>query len=418
MLKVLTLLLMFLSLQAELLTQEEAITKAIAYHPDIKHFIYQVTSSEERVKATRSDYLPQVHVNAEYDPTRTYVLPQNGQFNTIQSDGWQAGVVLNQKIWDFGKTGSAIDSSKVDTKIAELSLSDAKALLAYNVKRQYALMVVQHKAVAVRKKDMEAKEMLYKQSEAMFTQGMRTRADATRFLSSYYVAVDNLSISEAAYEKARVALSLYMGEVVDANVTLQEDLLSPTETRYDDGDLLYGEIEEKNPQLKSAQESVHKSELLYKSVHASHYGSIDAVASYNHQDTLNSYDATLVGITLTIPLYVGGRISAQAQQAKLAQASAKAAYASRALALEQEVQGLFIDLKRYEKTIKAKQSQLEASKQTQTLLNARYKEGLSTYIEVLDATALYLNAELGLLEAYYSRSVILNRIDYLEGKTL
>ncbi len=418
MLKVFTLLLMFLSLQAELLTQEEAITKAIAYHPDIKRFIYQVTSTQEGVKVTRSDYLPQVHLNAEYDPTRTYVLPQNGQFHTIDSDGWQAGAVLNQKIWDFGKTGSAIDSSKADVKIAELSLSDAKALLAYNVKRQYALMVVNHKAVAVRKKDMEAKEMLYKQSEAMFIQGMRTRADSTRFLSSYYVAVDNLSIAEAAYEKARVALSLYMGEEVDANVTLQEDILSPSKTKFYDADLLYGEIEEKNPQLKSAQESVHKSDLVYKSVHASHYGSIDAVASYTYQDTLNSYDATLVGITLNIPLYVGGRISAQSQQAKLAQTSAKAAYESRALALEQEVQGLFIDLKRYEKTIEAKKAQLEASKQTQTLLNARYKEGLSTYIEVLDATALYLNAELGLLEAYYSRSVILNRIDYLEGKTL
>ena len=418
MLKIFMLLLMFLSLQAQLLTQEEAIAKAMAYHPDIKRFIYQVTSTKESVKATRSDYLPQVGFNAEYDPTRTYVLPQNGQFNTIQSDGWQAGVVVNQKIWDFGKTGSAIDSSKVDTKIAELSLSDAKALLAYNVKQQYALMVVQHKAVIVRKKDMEAKDMLYKQSEAMYKQGMRTRADATRFLSSFYVAVDNLSIAEAAYEKARIALSLYMGEAVDVNVTLQEDILSPSETNIYDSDLLYSEIEETNPQLKSAQESIHKSDLVYKSVHSAHYGSIDAVASYTYQDTLNSYDATLVGITLTVPLYVGGRISAQSQQAKLAQASAKAAYESRALALEQEVQGLFIDLKRYEKTIEAKRSQLEASKQTQTLLNARYKEGLSTYIEVLDATALYLNAELGLLEAYYSRSVILNRIDYLEGKTL
>ncbi len=415
---VLTAILFTLQLSAEMLTQESAINKALAYHPDIKRFIYQVTSSQESVKATRSDYLPQVRLNAEYDPTRTYVLPQNGQFNTIQSDGWQAGVVLNQKIWDFGKTGSAIDSSKVETKIAELSLADAKALLAYNVKLQYALMLVQHKAVDVRRKDMEAKEMLYKQSEAMFTQGMRTRADATRFLSSYYVAVDNLSISEAAYEKARVALSLYMGEKVDANVMLEEGILSPLKTDFSDSDTLYSDVALQNLQLKSAQESVHKSELLYKSVHASHYGSIDAVASYTYQDTLNSYDATLVGITLTVPLYVGGRISAQAQQAKLAQASAKATYESRALALEQEVQGLFIDLKRYEKTIEAKNAQLEASKQTQTLLNARYKEGLSTYIEVLDATALYLNAELGLLEAYYSRSVILNRIDYLEGKTL
>ena len=415
MLKVFALIFfMTLQLQAQSLSQDEAIEKALSYHPDIKRFILQVTSSEEGVKNSRSDYLPQVRLNAEYDPTRTYVLPQNGQFHTIDSDGWQAGVVLNQKIWDFGKTTSAIDSSKAETKIAALSLADAKALLAYNVKLQYNLMVVQRKAVEVRKKDMEAKEALYKQSEAMVKQGMKTRADSTRFLSSYYVAQDNLSIAEAAYEKASVALSLYIGETLPPDVVLQEDILSPQEHE----DVAYTTIENANPQLQSAKESVHKSALVYESVHASHYGSIDAVASYNYQDTLNSYDATLVGITLTVPLYVGGRISAQAQQAKLAEEASKAAYDSKALALQQEVQDLQVDLRRYEKTITAKKAQLEASNETLVLLNARYKEGLATYIEVLDATALYLNAELGLLEAYYSRSAILNRIDYLQGKTL
>ncbi len=403
-----------LQLQAQSLSQNEAIQKALAYHPDIKRFILQVTSAQEGIKQSRSDYLPQVRFNAEYDPTRTYVLPQNGQFHTIDSDGWQAGVVLNQKIWDFGKTSSAIDSSKAETKIAALSLVDAKALMAYNVKTQYNLMVVQRKAVEVRQKDLEAKEALYKQSEAMVKQGMKTRADSTRFLSSYYVAQDNLSISEAAYEKARVALSLYIGEEVAADVTLQEEILSPQEQEA----VAYKEIENANPQLQSAKAGVEKSELLYESVHASHYGSIDAVASYNYQDTLNSYDATLVGITLTIPLYAGGRISAQAQQAKLAEDVAQAAYDSKALALKQEVQALEVDLARYEKTIAAKKAQLEASQETMTLLNARYKEGLATYIEVLDATALYLNAELGLLEAYYSRGTILNRIDYLQGKIL
>ena len=415
MLKVLSII-TFLTLQlhAQFLSQDAAIDKALHYHPDIKRFILQVSAAQEGTALSRSEYLPQVRLNAEYDPTRTYVLPQNGQFHTIDSDGWQAGVVLNQKIWDFGKTTSAIDSSKVETKIATLSLRDAKALMAYNVKMQYNLMVVQRKAVVVRQKDLQAKEALYKQSEAMVVQGMKTRADSSRFLSSYYVAQDNLSIAEAAYEKARVALSLYIGEEVPADITLQEDILSPKKEE----EVSYSEIEKSNPQLQSAKESVHKSELLYKSVHASHYGSVDAVASYNYQDTLNSYDATLVGITLTIPLYVGGRISAQAEQAKLAEDAAQAVYDSKALALKQEVTALEVDLVRYEKTIKAKNAQLKASKETMTLLNARYKEGLATYIEVLDATALYLNAELGLLEAYYSRGIIINRIDYLQGKTL
>ena len=411
-----SLIVLSLHLYAQELDQATAIEKALAYHPDIKRFVLQVTASKEGVKLARADYLPQVVLNAEYDPQRTYVLPQNGQFNTVDDDGWQAGAIVNQKIWDFTKTTSAIDASKQETKIAELSLVDAKALLVYKVKLQYALMVVQKKAIDVRQKDLEAKDELYKQAVAMVDQGLKTRADATRFLSSFYVAKDNLGIAKAAYEKARVTLSIYIGEPLDENVTLQKDILYQDATPLNDADALYRDVTTHNPQLQSAQESVHKNELIYKSVHAAHYGSIDAVASYTYQDTLNTYDATVVGLTLTVPLYVGGRISAQAQEAQIAESSAKEAYRSKELALEEEVQGLMIDLKRYDETIAAKKAQLEASQETQTLLNARYKEGLSTYIEVLDATALYLNAELGLLEAYYTKSAIIDRMDYLQGK--
>jgi len=86
------------------------------------------------------------------------------------------------------------------------------------------------------------------------------------------------------------------------------------------------------------------------------------------------------------------------------------------LALREEISSLLIDIKRYEKTISAKNAQLEAASQTTDLLNARYKEGLTTYIEVLDAMALKLDAQLGLLSAEYEKSSAIHRLEYLEGK--
>lgn len=77
-----------------------------------------------------------------------------------------------------------------------------------------------------------------------------------------------------------------------------------------------------------------KSELSYKSVKASHYGSVDAMASYIHQDTLNEYDSTLVGITLNVPLYSGGRTSALVQQAVINKQSAELEYNSKELLLK------------------------------------------------------------------------------------
>jgi outer membrane protein TolC len=124
-----------------------------------------------------------------------------------------------------------------------------------------------------------------------------------------------------------------------------------------------------------------------------------------------------VGISYNVPLYSGGRLSAQNQQAKIGYQLSKQKENSDLLLLKEELFKLFVDIKRYDQTIKARKAQIRTAKKNLKLISARYKEGLATYIEVLDSTTQLLNAKLGLLEAYYSRSLSFDRIDYLKGKT-
>ncbi len=409
--KILLVFSMFFSLIAQELTLDDAISKAMDTHPDIKRFVLQIDKSKSGVDVARSDYLPQVNFNAEYNPTKTYVLPVNGQFNTLDSDGYQVSTTLHQKIWDFDRSLSNIDAQKQSIAIAKLSLEDAKAYLVYKVKLQYELILVQRWAMKVRQKDLEAKEALYKQAQALVEQGMKTSADATRFLSSFYIAKDNLAISQASFDKARNTLSIYINE------TIQSDVILNNSSLYTKPSTNEKNIIQNSPSLQALEKGIEKSSLEYNSVHSAHYGSIDFIASYNYQDTLNSYDSTLVGLTLDIPLYSGGRVSAQAQQAQINIQSSQAEYDSKVLALREEVESLIIDIKRYEKTIAAKMAQLDAANSTSNLLDARYKEGLATYIEVLDASALKLDAELGLLSARYERSSAIHKLEYLQGKT-
>ena len=393
------------------LTLDDAIQKAMVTHPDIRQFALGVKKSEASIDVARADYLPQVNLNAEYDPTKTYVFPANGIFNTKNDDGYQIGASVHQKIWDFSKTTANIDAQKESVNISILTLADAKALLAYKVKLEYELMLVQRKAMLVRQKDLEAKEALYKQANAFVQNGLKTSADASRFLSSFYVAKDNLAISQASFDKARNKISIYIHQDIASDVVLEDTLLSMPNVESEK------EILSSSPALRALQVGVQKSSLEYDSVAATHYGSIDALASYSHQNTLNKYDASLVGVTLNVPLYTGGRTSAYVEQATLNKEIAQASYNSKLLALKEEVSSLLIDIKRYENTIKAKEAQLEAASSTSNLLEARYKEGLATYIEVLDAAALKLDAELGLLSAKYERSSAIHRLEYLQGKT-
>ncbi|MDD3505552.1 MAG: TolC family protein [Sulfurimonas sp.] len=398
------------------LTLDECIDKTLKNHPDIKKAALSVFEKKSLVDIAKADYLPQINVSAQYNPIDTFVMPRNNQFQTIEDDSWRVDATLNQKIYDFSKTTSTINAYKKGENIANLSLDDAKALLVYNVKNQYNLALLKTKEIEIRKKDLQTKEELYKQAKALVAQGLRTQADETSILSELYIAQDNLAIANANFAKALTTLSLYIGEKIDTDTQLKETTPIKNQNTAN-AQLLLQEVLEKNFSLKSSQEEIQRDALLYEAAKAGHYGSIDAVASYTHQETLNEYDTSLVGVILSIPLYSGGRISAQTQQAKISDEMAKESYNSQKLLLQEEVENLAIDLQRYIYTIKAKEALVVSSNATREIVEGRYKEGLSTYIEVLDALSTYLFAKLGLLEAKFDITNIINRLDYLQGQT-
>ena len=411
--KALTLLLFSSALFSQNLTLQLSIEKALKNYPDIKAASLQVERSKHSYDATFADYLPQLDLRANYNFQQTFALPQNGIFHTVDDSSWSAGASLKQKIWDFSKTSSKVAASRVDEDISKLSLEESKALLVYKVKSLYELMVVQNEAIKVRKKDLEAKEAYYKQSQAFVNQGLKTSADSSRFLSALYLAKANLVESQAAFFKAKNSLSFYIGEYIPDDVDLQKDILTQ-EMAVEDGTL--EKILQTNYALKIRSHDIEKSKLLQKSAEASHFGSIDAIASYDQISSLNEYDSKLVGVTLNIPLYSGGRVSALSEEAAVTAQIASEQKASQELALKEESENILEDIKLFSKTILAKRAQLEASLQTTMLLDARYKEGLATYIEVLDASALQLDAKLGLLRAQYEKSSAIHRLEYLQGK--
>jgi outer membrane protein TolC len=409
--KILLIYLLFLQgLYANGLTLEESINKTLANHPDVKSFILKVEQAKENTTVALSDYKPQVNFQAGYDVLQTNILPIGNSNAT--GNGWNAGISMNRKIWDFSKTSSKIEASKVEEQIAKLSLGEAKALLVYKVKSLYAFLVVQTEAIVVREKDLETKKAYHLQAKALVKQGLKTDADASRFLSSVYIAQDNLAIAEASYKNTKITLALYMGEEVEDNLFLQSEVIKK---EYYFSANIETEVLEHNYQLEMESQNIEKNRLLHKSEKASHYGSIDAYASYNKIESFFNYDSKFAGLTLAIPIYSGGRITALEQKAHIAVLVAQEAQFSKILVLKEEINGLLIDIRRYKKTIASKQAGLNAEYQAKRVLEARYKEGLSTYIEVLDATSSVLNSNLGLIEAYYFRTIAINRIEYLKG---
>jgi len=374
----------------------------------------KIEQSKKSYKSANADNLPQINLQGGYNITQTYPITANNTFKTVDDNGWILGVNLKQKLWDFSKTKYKTEAYKKDEDISKLSLKEAKALLAFKVKSLYKSMVVQKEAIGVREKDIEAKKALYEQAKALVKQGLKTKADESRFLAALYNAKSSMQTAKSLYKKAKDSLALYMGEKISDDVTLQtETIKKALDSSLRDID----SIIQDNYSLKIDAANIEKSELLHKSSKAAKYGSIDAVASYDRIGALqDDYDSKLLGITLNIPLYSGGKLKAEAQKAKIAYLIAKEKKSSEILKLRDEIEGLLTDIKRYDSTIQAKKEELISVNETKKVIEGRYKVGLATYTEVLDAVSSSLNAKLALLEAYYLKSVSIDRLRYLKGK--
>ena len=400
-------------LYANTLTIKESIKKTLLNHPDIKSFMLKIKQSQKSYQSANADNLPQINLQAGYNITQTYPVTSNNHFKTINDNGWSMGISLKQKIWDFKKTKYMVEAFKFDEDISKLSLKEAKNLLAYKVKSLYELMVVQKEAIKVREKDLESKQALYLQAKAMVKHGLKTKADESRFLSAFYQAKNNLTIAKTSFTKAKDSLSLYMGEKIPNDVKLQTNIIKQ-DFKYNQN--IEKEILKSNYQIKIQEQNIQKNNLLHKSSQASKYGSVNLIASYNRLGTLNNYDSKLIGLTLSIPLYSGGRLNAQEQKARLAFELAKEQKNSKILELKDEIESLLNDIKEYKKTIKAKKAQLFSANETKKVIEGRYKVGLATYVEVLDSISVILNAKLGVLEAYYAKSMAIARLKYLKGE--
>jgi len=401
--------------QSNILTMQTCIDKTLVTHPDIRQLLLQMEQKNAAITSSKAGNLPQIFISAEYDPIRTFVMPQNGRFLTDDHDALSAGIGLTQRIYDFGSSRGRIEASELSLRIAELSLKEAKSFLIYQVQTLYDTLLLQKEAMKAREEDIKAKEALYRQAQELVKNGMKTKADEANFLASVYSAKDAYSGAQAAFLKARILMELYIGETIEPD-TEYEDLLekrSLIELSHEEEKELKAALLDKNSKMLIQEQAIRHSEALLVSVKGERYGTVDAVASYTRESNFSDYDVSMAGIKAQIPIFTGGYLKAKVAQAKKAVLQEEEAYSAQKLKLFNEFEGTLIDLHRADSSIQAKKAEMEAAREASDLIEARYREGLSPYIEVLDAAAQYLDAELGLLQARYNKSSSRYYIDYL-----
>ena len=255
---------------------------------------------------------------------------------------------------------------------------------------------------------------MYAQAKALVKQGLKTQADALRFASAVELARSDLAMARAALERAIVSMEQLIGRPIPRGTRFERGLLY--RGKFPMGKAAERRLLERNLGIRVARKTRQSSHALYEADRRARFGSIDLVGDLSHLDTLSRYDSKTLGVRYSAPIFQGGRLSAQSEQARLQELIDARQIDARKRAILEEYRGLAADWKALGRSIGAQKARIRSAEAARKLVEARYKEGLSTYIDVLDAQATVLSARLGLLNAWFQRRNTYNRLEYLYGK--
>ena len=399
------LLLCVTSAVSEALTLNEAIEETLKTNPIAHIASLHYESTVEESKNVNSALYPRIDINSAYYPTKTYVMPSNGTFATKQNDGIHADITAIYSLWDAGRTNNRIDAASsaqdgalFNQKLTQNELIEQVWLRYYGVAYADALIVASESSV-------KFYEGAYNQALSMHKSGLKTEADELRFQASLLESRDYLKRAQNEYEKTKLSLEVLVGRN-DPITVRQTDLDEKANAIIPQNQTLESLREElrlSNPQLKALNATVIQNKALSDAVSSQQYGEVFLVGSAGYDDSLSSYDTYQAGITGSLPLYDGGKLSAEAQKSRIAYSISKQEFESVERELWQMLYGAYKDLQRTDETIKAKEGVIVATSKNLRLVEERYKQGLSTYIDVLESQNTLDSAQAGLAEAKYQK---------------
>lgn len=387
------------------LTLDKAIEETLKTNPISNIASLHYESAVEERKNVASALYPRIDINSAYYPSKTYVMPSNGTFSTKQNDGFHADATAIYSLWDAGRTNNRIDAASsaqdgalFNQKLTQSELIEQVWLRYYGVAYADALIVASESSV-------KFYEGAYNQAFNMRKSGLKTEADELRFKASLLESRDYLKRAQSEYEKARLSLQVLVGHN-DSITVRQTDLdekanaITPQSQTLES---LREELRLSNPQLKALQATVIQNKALSDAVSSQQYGEVFLVGSAGYDDSLSSYESYQAGVAGSVPLYDGGKLSSEAQKSRIAYSISKQEFQSVERELWQGLYGAYKDLQRTDETIKAKEGVIMATSKTLRLFEERYKQGLSTYIDVLESQNTLDHAHAGLAEAKYQK---------------
>jgi outer membrane protein TolC len=320
-----------------------------------------------------------------------------GPFSYVQAQAnfnWNALSVTNLHNYQAAnKVGQA----------SQLSERDTRELVVLAVGGTYLQVISAAARIEAQRVQVKYAQATYDQASTQLTAGTNTRVDLTRSLVQLQSEQEKLLALQGDYDQQRISFARLIGLPQDADVIFTEQLASTDLQPVDEATALRSALEHRwdlrsaKAQMQAAEQTVSaaRSERLPSISFNGYYGAIGPRPD-------DSHGVFVASGTLSIPVFDGGKISADVQQARATLSQRQAEYQDQKAKVEQDVRTALIQLRTALGQVKLAESNRQYARETLAQVNDRFDAGVTNTVEVVQAQQQEASAENDYISGLFS----------------
>ncbi len=392
------------------LTLDEAIQLTINNYPLIKQQQEKLKSVDYRIEQQKSFFYPNIEGQASY--TRIGPLPSfsfGGEALVLApANNYNLNVVLNEQLYDFGRRSASVDVASSYKRSAADNIELVKSNLSYQTLQIFYSILFLEKSIAVKDTQIAALNAHLGVTKKRIESGSATDYDA---LST------QVRISKAQSEKIglqnqlkqqKIALKQLLGKEQDTSLTVTGDFSAPSAANSTDS--LINAAFQKRQELLLAEDQLNTSHLQEKLAGLGDMPSLNATLSYGLK---NGYEPNLdalrgnwaAAVSVRVPIFNGFMTRYKESEAKVNTNVSELNITTIKRNIISDVQQAAAGLNSNLEQLKTTLTQVKFAEQTVQRAESRYKSGVGTNLDLLDAETSLAEARFFYLQDLY-RSIL------------